>query len=1118
MKKVLFTSILLLSAVSFGGNIYAQDTAGGNNTEVTTPSATQPSVKFKAPSATQTSVKFTADGNTLTISGQGDLTSYTTTDWSAKVFTDNAVGFVFTDADGKTPVAAGDSYNAGKTYYHAKYDYTKVLEGSVPEQYQNGFAGVDAKQSWNEEKLGNLYYGYFNDWGEKNSITIDSKVTSTSQIQTRSWNSTNDSYDYKNMAMYFVCEGESNKGNYTFDELQSKQIRMITLAEFNDEYIKSEATYYVQDNASLFKSTDGGKTFVGLSPNVRYTWTPNDVFYKGTATYAAIEDNNAFFDKAHADYVQADNTEISFKELLRRKILEGVSVHDYNANKEVGVSSYTTVKFVNNGSDPLLIDADVVREILYPTSNGMLTTNVTTTKLDLGEATLNELNADIFIPSKEESYKCHYLALNDITFPKTKLTSEYSESTKQDENKMVLPAQLLSNITRYIKTVSIPEGYDRIADGAFSNESRQSVLENVNLPKGLTLIGKNAFQDCNQIKSIELNEGLENIGESAFSGTTLETVKFPSSLKIINDCAFANCHIYNLKFNAGLKYIGNSAFALSNEHTEEVLEIPASVIYIGPYAFNFRQYQDVYFYGEKAPLMPLGSYKLDTTKDLGTAFPQNTLNGNNGFDPLPKKGEKITGDDTNSGYANRENYKNHGVYLCMLHYPKGLSKENRDTYTDITRVYKTYRTADGQFIPTDIGTDEATDKVGKEGKDGMLDAGLCHSFVKVTWGYADTYLGEQYIWPSHSQFNRAYCTASHSVKWDGVTPVTCDLSKDEIAALKYAGYDTSESNLDELKKIAHMGTRQFVLADADAFVDDKPEEEPEYNIVMKPGQWWTLCVPFNMTRKQVLDTFGADTKLYFFYQVERHTTNGKNSILLKFTKDALNHSSTDDKGKKMKGEDGKWLYGQMESDVHDDEVVIWAHESYMIKPMNGQDSDKDATFVVKNYTPVVGNPLPTIVDATGTDQLQNDDYSKEYRFIGNYLGSIDNNKVVIPQYSYVYGKTTKDPTYKFRFYTGKTSVWKPNKSLVQSQDRQGGLRDYDNFFGADKSTSAKQASIFGEENFGETTGIDDVTIIAGNEVLTPIFTLDGKMVSANGSVDGLAKGVYVKAGKKFVVK
>ena len=108
---------------------------------------------------------------------------------------------------------------------------------------------------------------------------------------------------------------------------------------------------------------------------------------------------------------------------------------------------------------------------------------------------------------------------------------------------------------------------------------------------------------------------------------------------------------------------------------------------------------------------------------MGTAFPQHTLNGNNGFDPLPKEGEEITGDDTKSGYANRENYKNHGVYLCMLHYPKELSDENRDTYTDITRVYKTYRTADGGFIATDTGTDEATDKVGKEGADEKLSAG-----------------------------------------------------------------------------------------------------------------------------------------------------------------------------------------------------------------------------------------------------------------------------------------------------------------------------------------------------------------------------------------------------------
>ena len=1101
MKKVLFTSILLLSAVSFGGNIYAQDAAGGNDTEVTTRSAAKPSVEF------------TAEGNTLTISGQGDLTSCRTTDWSAKVFTDKAVGFVFTDDKG-TKVNAKDSYNSGKTYYEADYKYTQIFDGGLPTQYTNGFGAVNTV--FDETKISNLYSGYHDNNG---NIIIMNKVQASDRpniLGNVTW-----TYEGKEYYNYFTCDEELPYGTtIALTDLKTKKVGLLDKAGLF-EHLK--VTYEVYGGQSLFVKHAGSDEKTTLVANKTYIYKSGDLFYKGTATYAAIKDNNAFFDKMHTDYVQADNTEISFKELLRRKILEGVSVYDYNAKKEVGVSSYTTVKFVNNGSDPLLIDADVVRGILYPTSNGMLTTNVTTTELDLGEATLNELNADIFIPSQDESYKCLKLALNDITFPKTKLTSVYSESTKQDENKMVLPAQLLSNITRYIKTVSIPEGYDRIADGAFSNENKQSVLENVNLPQGLTLIGKNAFQNCNYIKSIELNEGLENIGDSAFLGTTLGTVKFPSSLKIINDCAFANCHIYNLKFNAGLKYIGNSAFALSNEHTEEVLEIPASVIYIGPYAFNFRQYQDVYFYGEKAPLMPLGSYKLDaSTKDLGTAFPQQTLNGNNGFDPLPKEGEKITGDDTSSGYANRENYKNQGVYLCMLHYPKELSDENRDTYTDITRVYKTYRTADGKFIATDTGTDDATDKVGKEEKDEILNAGLCHSFKKVTWGYADTYLGEQYIWPSHSQFNRAYCTASHSVKWDGVTPVTCDLSAEEIAALKYAGYDTSKENLDELKKIAHMGTRQFVLANADVNEDKEPEKEPEYPVDVKGGKWWTLCLPFNMTKAMVDETFGKDTQVCLFDRVVRQVneTTRKNRIVLYFTQNVYKHKT------EPKNADGTWNFQPTAQAPADKDIVIYAHESYMIYPTK---TGEDAVFAVKNYQPAVGSPTPTVVmgknEYIGASSAPD---NVPYRYVGNYLESVDAQtasqsvdaqalqEVKIPKYSYVYasdGKVTK-----FWFLTKDNMTWKPNKCVVQTNTRGDGKRDHEEFFDYN-ATGAKQASFFGEDFIDTPTSIEDeMVIIAGEGSDAPVYSLDGTLVNSTGDLTGLPKGVYIKGGKKYVVK
>lgn len=1096
MKKVLFTSILLLSAVSFGGNIYAQDAAGGNDTEVTALSATQPSVTF------------TADGNTLTISGQGDLTSYTTTDRSAKVFTGKAVGFVFTDDKGNTKVAAGDSYNAGKTYYHADYKHTKVWENE-PVGWNTYFGEVTSKKEWKEDKIANLYHGYI-DWQGK--VVLDYKVSSSSSMD--NFNTAIDATKYPDKSQYFISTGDVNLNDpIGVDELDSKGVSFVSFSELN-EYANSDVTYQVKD-VKLFLSTDGGKTFKGLTSGINYKWTSGDVFYQGTASYAEIENNEDFFGEkgTHSDYIQADNTTLSFNELLLRKITEG---------------SYEKVVFENKSSESCLIDATTIQNILFPNSGE----NTVIKELDLGQATLNNLSATHFGRTGDLA-NCK--SLETLTLPLTNKTIVKSEKTNEDVEKMVVPTNVIPEGYGYtghhLKTIHVPEGYDRVGDEAFKG---RYTITNVTLPTSLQLIGASAFENCTGLTSIVLNEGLENIGKEAFMGNSLVSVKFPSTLRIINDAAFATAskdpHITNIKLNAGLKYIGNSAFALENDESEGVLEIPASVRYIGPFAFNFRQYQDVYFYGETAPLMPLGlsSYKKDWGE--GTGFSEHTLDGNSGFQPLAKSG---LGDDINTGYANRENYKNGKAYFCIMHYPKSLSDKDRSTYTDIKRQYKTDPDKN-QFHKDDVdgGLDgtKGADKVGQEQEE--IKFGHCTAGKRVNWGYQDTYLGEQYIWPSQAQFTRAYATASNGLCWDGVTKYPADddiesyLTEDDIATLEYAGYKIGtgkgEYSKADLAKLAHIGTRQFVLANADSNVDKDEEKEPEYNIVMKPGQWWTLCVPFNMTRKQVLDTFGADTQLYFFYQVERHTTNGKNSILLKFTKDALNHSSTDGKGNKMKGEDGKWLYEQMEPSVDDDEVVIWAHESYMIKPMNGQDSDKDATFVVKNYAPVVGNPLPTIVDATGTDQLQNDDYSKEYRFVGNYLGSTDNNKVVIPQYSYVYGKTTKDPTYKFRFYTGKTSVWKPNKSLVQSQDRQGGLRDYNNFFGADKSStmpqSAKQASIFGEENFGETTGIDDVTIIAGNEVLTPIFTLDGKMVSANGSVDGLAKGVYVKAGKKFVVK
>lgn len=1063
MKKVLFTSILLLSAVSFGGNIYAQNPTGGNNMKVTARSASRPSVKF------------TADGNTLTISGQGDLTTWSevsselkfTTTGRIKVGTQN-------NQYNNNPVGASAVYNKDNKYYAY---FPKKIASIYPDYVD----ATSVTYSWNDNKIENLYH---ND----NSQSQWVKVLGTDLIDFNgTWVS---GKQYSNYAT-----SEDGSGRILLADFKASDYFTTTL---------SGVTFKSNKKANLYVDANG--SYVKIADDAEYD--ANEVYY--------------YWDASSYDTDVVNFGEISEEQMLKLGYLvhpvETLSekLHYYLSNN----SGFSTIKFVNEGTkQPLKINNAIVNALLYSNNGATVTCNASLTTLDLSAATCEDLSKEAFANSSNARGS---LVLKSLTLPLTKTTSVYSETEKVNVDKMVLPSEVLDAFRQLqsLKSVTIPEGYHRLAEKAFYNCGNVSEF---NFPTSLQVIGDNAFENCGALKELNLVVGLENIGEKAFYGTTLETVKFPSSLKIINDCAFANCHIYNLKFNAGLKYIGNSAFALSNEHTEKVLEIPASVIYIGPYAFNFRQYQDVYFYGEKAPLMPLGSYKLDTsTKVLGTAFPQQTLNGNNGFDPLPKEGEEKTGDDTSFGYANRENYKNHGVYLCMLHYPKGLSDKNRDTYTDISRVYKTYRTADGNFIATDTGTDEATDKVGEEEKDEILSAGLCHSFKKVTWGYADTYLGEQYIWPSHSQFNRAYCTASNSVKWDGKTPVTCDLSADEIAALKYAGYDTSESNLDKLKKIAHMGTRQFVLANADAFVDDKPEEEPEYPVDVKGGEWWTICLPFNMTKAMVDETFGKDTQVCLFDRVKRQVNRNtkKNRIVLYFTQNVYKHKT------EPKNADGSWNFQETAPAPTDDEIVIYAHESYMIHPTK---TGEDAVFAVKNYQPVVGNPTPTVV--MGKNEYSGESDTPDnvpYRYVGNYLENVDAQtanqsvdaqalqEVKIPKYSYVYASDGKET--KFWFLTSDDMTWKPNKCVVQTNTRGDGQNDYEEFFDYTVS-SAKQSSFFGEDFIDTPTSIEDeMVIIAGEGSDAPVYSLDGTLVNTTGDLTGLPKGVYIKGGKKYVVK
>ena len=106
-----------------------------------------------------------------------------------------------------------------------------------------------------------------------------------------------------------------------------------------------------------------------------------------------------------------------------------------------------------------------------------------------------------------------------------------------------------------LKTVEIQDGVDRIGNNTFDGCTS---LEKINFPGSLGIsgnIGIQAFRDCRSLRKIEMDDGVKGIFEEAFIGCyNLNNVILPSSIETINKKAFYHNNIatgmYTLKIYA----------------------------------------------------------------------------------------------------------------------------------------------------------------------------------------------------------------------------------------------------------------------------------------------------------------------------------------------------------------------------------------------------------------------------------------------------------------------------------------------------------------------------------------------------------------------------------------
>ena len=126
----------------------------------------------------------------------------------------------------------------------------------------------------------------------------------------------------------------------------------------------------------------------------------------------------------------------------------------------------------------------------------------------------------------------------------------------------------------------ISDGVTSIGNYAFDYLSQ---LKEINLPEGITRIGKGAFCDCG-MANLELPDSLREIGKGAFEGAQLTSVTIPKNVTSIGSRAFYYCReLKTVTISDGVTVISEWMF---NHCTNlESITIPASVTVIGGSAF-----------------------------------------------------------------------------------------------------------------------------------------------------------------------------------------------------------------------------------------------------------------------------------------------------------------------------------------------------------------------------------------------------------------------------------------------------------------------------------------------------------------------------------------------------
>ncbi len=205
----------------------------------------------------------------------------------------------------------------------------------------------------------------------------------------------------------------------------------------------------------------------------------------------------------------------------------------------------------------------------------------------------------------------------------------------------VLPNAFVDVLRKYSE-IHVPNEFE-IENGVLLEYNGSDI--DVEIPNGVTVIGNNAFYECEEVESIKIPESVSYIEAGAFYGcSNLFSIVIPKSVVTIGTEAFGHCSsLTNVTILDGVEKIQNGAFYLCSNLNSII--IPASVERIGQDAFKFcRSIETVYYGGTLEKLEKItgrGNYRLLDADNLITEIGDVKLYFNSIIESYNKSGVKM---------------------------------------------------------------------------------------------------------------------------------------------------------------------------------------------------------------------------------------------------------------------------------------------------------------------------------------------------------------------------------------------------------------------------------------------------------------------------------------------